>query len=57
MADVTANVMEAAPCGPVVHPNAVPDVGQPLLSVDLPVEALDSQIVQKVSWKLSEYSW
>lgn len=47
-ADVTANVMEPAPCGPIVLENAVPDAGTPLLHVQLPCTDLDHELVQKV---------
>lgn len=47
-ADVTANVMESAPSGKVVHEAAEPDTNQPLLKINLPIAKLNSESVQKV---------
>ena len=46
--DVTGNVMESVPCGPLVHENAVPETGHPLVHVNLAHSELDSGLMQKV---------
>ena len=47
-ADVTANIMEAVPCGPILHENAEPDAGYPLLRVEQPYSDPDSELCRKV---------
>ena len=46
--DVTGNVMESVPCGPLVHENAVSETGQPLVRVKLAHSELQSTLMQKV---------
>lgn len=48
-ADVTADMMEAADCGPIVHEDATPDTGHPLLRVKLPTIDLQADLAQKAS--------
>ena len=50
--DVTGNVMESVPCGPLVHENAVPETGHPLVHVKLPHSELKSTLMQKVLLRL-----
>ncbi len=46
-ADVTFNIMEAVPCGPVLHEDAKPDPGNPLVLVQLPNCSLQEATPQK----------
>lgn len=47
-ADVTANVMEAVACASVLHKNAGPDVGHPLLRINHPHLDVESELCEKV---------
>ena len=50
-ADVTENLTESVPCGPVVHDPAEPEQdvqGLPFLHIKAPFHALDSPIVKEV---------
>ena len=50
-ADVTENLTESVPCGPVVHDPAEPEQdpqGLPYLHIKAPFHALDSPVVQEV---------
>ena len=48
-ADVTANVLEAVPCGAVLHEDATPEPGNPLVLVQLPHQSVHDDVSQKAS--------